>query len=48
MIRVERHKVGEVVNEVVNDAHVKVGIDAGELDPITAEDLVIGEGNTNI
>ena len=38
-------KVGEIVNQIVNQAHVVVSIKAGKLYPITAEDLVIGEEN---
>jgi hypothetical protein len=35
--------VGKITDNVVNEVHLVVGIDAGELYPFTAEDLVMRE-----
>jgi hypothetical protein len=40
--------VREVIDEVINDAHVIVGIDPGKLYPVAAEDLGVGEGDSEI
>jgi hypothetical protein len=35
--------VRKITGNVVNEVHLVVGINAGKLYPVTAEDLVIGE-----
>ncbi|MBA7635752.1 hypothetical protein ES703_43356 [subsurface metagenome] len=35
--------MGKVVDKVVNQTHMVVGINTGKLYPVTAEDLVVGE-----
>ena len=36
------------MNKVVNDTHKKVSVNPGEFYPITNEDLVVGESNSEI
>jgi hypothetical protein len=36
------------MDEVIDDAHVKVGINPGKLYPVTAEDLGMREYNSEI
>jgi len=45
---VKAKEVGEVVDDIINQAYVVVGIDPGKLYPVNGKDPIIGEVNTKI
>ncbi|MBA7664299.1 hypothetical protein ES703_72357 [subsurface metagenome] len=40
--------VGEIVDKVVNQAHMVVDINPGKFYPVTDEDLVVREANAKV
>jgi len=46
-IWVKANAVRKVMDKRVHQTHMIIGINAGKLDPFAAENLVIGEVNTN-
>ncbi|MBA7673308.1 hypothetical protein ES703_81503 [subsurface metagenome] len=47
-IGVKAHLVGEIEGKIVNKKHVVVGINAGKLYPLAAENLVVREINPKV
>ncbi len=47
-IDIKANKVGKILDEIINQSHMVIGINAGKLYPVTAEDLVIGKTNPKV
>ena len=47
-IDIKANKVGKIVDKIVHQSHMIVGINAGKLYPVTAEDLVVGKTHPKV